>query len=117
MEAVLEFFVPTRMTPASPLFSVATALAIDPPLTGGKALAIDVVRRTEAGGILIEFSSEPGRFYQIQYSTDMVNWNDAIPIVRAAGTRVFWHDLGPPKTSSPPAEDKSRWYRVISVAE
>ena len=67
------------------------------------------------GEILVEFESEPGRSYEIQYSSDMSDWKAARGTVKAAGNRVQWLDHGPPKTTTHPADSAVRWYRVVPM--
>lgn len=117
VEMALEFYVANRQPPAAPLFSVASAVAIGNPPTAGNALAIGTVHAMPDGGILVDFVSTPGRRYRVQYSPDMVNWRDAEPTVVASGTRVQWHDQGPPMTVRHPSEDPVRYYRVIELAD
>lgn len=116
VEMILEFYVANRQPPIAPLFSVASAVAIGLPPTDGAAMKIDVVHMMNDGGFLVEFPCTPGRHYRIQYSSDMANWRDAVPTVVASGTRVQWHDQGPPKTMRHPSEDPLRYYRVIELA-
>ena len=114
---MLEFYVPSRIPPTAPLFSVVTAVAANDPNTSGEALRIDHVRWIEGGGVLIEFPSKPGSRYRVQYSSDMQTWVDAHPIVKASGNRVQWYDQGAPKTAFHPSQEDKRWYRVIELAE
>jgi hypothetical protein len=63
------------------------------------------------GGILIGFYATPGRKYAVQYSTNMVSWLTAGPLIIAPVNYVQWIDYGAPKTQGPlPA---SRFYRVF----
>jgi hypothetical protein len=49
----------------------------------------------------------------VQYSSNMITWLTAIPIVIAPANRVQWYDDGPPKTDSIPSTIGSRFYRVM----
>lgn len=75
---------------------------------------LDRILMLANGNVLLEFLSEPGSNYTIQYSSDGATWFDVQPSVTAGATRTQWIDNGPPKTPSPPGagEDKSRFYRV-----
>jgi hypothetical protein len=65
----------------------------------------------QPGMFMIEFPSEPGTLYQIQYSDDGTRWLDSLSRIRAAGTRTQWLDQGSPRTASPPGSG-TRFYRV-----
>lgn len=111
----LEFYVPTRVAPTAPFFSVGTAVAREEPPTEGDFWQIDLVRKMEDGGMLIEFPTKIGSRYRVQYSSDMKDWKDVHPLVRAAGSRVQWYDQGAPKTETHPSEHANRWYRVVEL--
>jgi len=65
--------------------------------------------------MLLEFTSQPGHFYAVEYSSDGTAWRSSTLRIRAAGNRVQWTDRGPPQTDSPPPADPSRWYRVREI--
>jgi hypothetical protein len=56
-----------------------------------------------------------GTTYVVQYSADMQTWKTAVPPIVAAGTRVQWADVGPPKTESPPGPPGQRFYRIVQL--
>jgi hypothetical protein len=49
--------------------------------------------------------------YQLQYSTDLLNWNSIGPKVTGREQPIQWTDSGPPLTPSAPSG--SRFYRLI----
>ena len=79
----------------------------------GPVIEIDRKVQFENGRFLIEFTATQGRHYAVQYSSDMVSWKTANPIITAPANRVQWYDDGPPKTESKPTSVSSRFYRVI----
>ena len=68
------------------------------------------------GEMLLEFTSQPGRFYNVEYANPGAAWRRSPLRIRAAGSRVQWIDRGPPQTDSPPSAHLSRTYRVREVA-
>lgn len=109
---VLEYYTPVRGTVINP--QVAVRLVTEPesdPAAGVPGLAVD---RCEvlADGLLIEFTTVPGRLYEIQYSDNTRDWKVSPIHIRAAGNRTQWIDRGPPRTDSRPQDKASRFYRV-----
>jgi hypothetical protein len=49
--------------------------------------------------------------YQLQYSTDLLNWNSIGTKVTGREQPIQWTDSGPPLTPSAPSG--SRFYRLI----
>jgi hypothetical protein len=73
-------------------------------------------RATISGGdVLLEFDSETGISYYIQYSSDLIAWQTALPKVEGTGNRIQWVDNGSPKTASHPSTAGSRFYRILPV--
>jgi hypothetical protein len=104
----LEFLHPSQDPLPTPTLTTATTLprpALPTPF------AIDRASFLSPESLLLEFPSEPGVLYQIQYSSDGINWLDSLSRIRAAGTSTQWFDSGSPRTSSPPGAG-SRFYRV-----
>lgn len=81
--------------------------------TSGEGVEVDRCEVLPNGDVLIEFPSQIGGTYTVQYSQDGETWTNVIPDVVAGGTRLQWIDNGPPKTSSHPSGEKLRLYRVI----
>lgn len=102
---------------------LSTEVAITPntlPFAGQACPAISgPAPRFERGAILpdrtflLEFTSEAGRSYYVQYSTDLTHWKTVQPAITGNGARIQWVDNGPPKTASPPGATPMRFYRVI----
>jgi uncharacterized repeat protein (TIGR01451 family) len=110
---LLEFYVPTRVAPASLTFTVQAGPPLIPPVVSGTIMNISRMIVLPAGSVLVEFSAIPGQIYAIQYSSDMVTWRTAVPAITAPATSVQWIDSGPPKTDSSPAQQPARYYRVV----
>lgn len=67
----------------------------------------------DANGPALEFATENGARYNIQYSADMRDWKtDSTTLESVTGT-VRWLDEGPPKTESAPRDTPVRFYRVV----
>ena len=111
----IEYYVADRRTFPNPVFR-AEVVAPDPPFEPA-GTALGFVRQVPlTGGLfLVEFSTTAGRWYYVQYSSDMTDWKTAPPAVMGTGSRVQWIDTGPPKTESLPSSGTNRFYRVLLV--
>ncbi len=67
------------------------------------------------GNVLLEFNSEKGKSYYIQYSGDFTTWKTSLPKVDGTGNRIQWIDNGSPKTESHPSSTSSRFYRILAT--
>lgn len=94
---------------AAYIFSADTILADSPPFDVER---ISILADNDA---TIEFESQAGRSYQIQYSNDLVTWLDIAQIIVADGDLTSWRDSGAPATSSAPGVNRERFYRVLDV--
>ena len=83
------------------------------PPSEGEGVTVDRCEVLPNGDILIEFDSQIGQIFTIQYSEDGESWSNVVPDVVAGGTRLQWIDNGPPKTPSHPSSEKLRLYRVL----
>jgi len=59
------------------------------------------------------FFSLSNRTYQVQYSSNLVQWISVTPLLNGTGGELPWTDSGPPQTDSPPLNTPRRFYRVI----
>ena len=112
VDFLIEYYRANRQTIPQPVFVVQEIIPVSVTATG-VVLAINRDVQLGSGRFLIEFSATPGRSYAVQYSSDMVNWITAIPIITAPANLVQWYDDGPPKTESKPSTIGSRFYRVM----
>jgi hypothetical protein len=110
---LLEYYVPTRVTPANLTLTVQAGPVVIPPVVTGTILNIDRTTVRNDGSVVVEFSAVPGQIYAVQYSSDTKTWRTAVPAITAPTSRVQWIDAGPPKTDSNPAGQPARYYRVI----
>jgi hypothetical protein len=99
---------PTNLT-----FTVEAGPTVIPPVVSGTILSVSRTLVLTNGNVLVEFSAVPGQIYAIQYSSDMVTWLTAVPVIAAPANRVQWIDAGPPQTVSSPAQTSARYYRVV----
>jgi hypothetical protein len=117
-DIVLEYYSASR-APVEINPQLSTEVVLNPPdLTvpeGQEGLAIDKVTALAGGEMLIEFTSEPGKSYQVQYSADGLIWQESLPAIRAASNRTQWIDRGLPRTGRHPSLDTSRLYRVRAL--
>jgi uncharacterized repeat protein (TIGR01451 family) len=95
--------------------TAAEAAGTEVPTTPGRAPLV-LSGSLNAGRFLLEFRSEPGRRYAVQYRDSLSQtWSTAVPLVTAPANVVQWFDDGPPKTTAPPPA-ASRLYRVLLLA-
>ncbi|MFC7338216.1 hypothetical protein ACFQY0_13560 [Haloferula chungangensis] len=112
---ILEYYAPVRGTVLDPQIEVSlVTIPESDPAAVDEGLAVDRCVRLD-DGLLIEFVSEPGELYEVQYSNNGTDWKVSPVRIRAAGNRVQWIDRGPPRTDSPPADKPSRFYRVREI--
>jgi uncharacterized repeat protein (TIGR01451 family) len=110
---LLEYYVPTRVAPTNLTFAVQAGPIVIPPVISGTILSVSRTLVLANGNVLVEFSAVPGQVYAVQYSSDMKTWLTAVPAITAPANQVQWIDSGPPKTVSSPAQQPSRYYRVV----
>ena len=111
----LVYSVPSRVTNFTPTFTV-SALGATTTVSGdGSGLAVVRVVALANRDLLIEFLATAGRYYEIEYSSDLTNWKKALSPIRAGANRVLWIDRGEPTTESHPSTVSSRYYRVHDI--
>ena len=118
-ELVLEYASADRQS-ASFTPEITVEVVLEPPPDDAPdaagSFALERIMRLPEGTLLLEFSSEPGRHYAIEFSDDGTRWRSSPTVVPSAGSRTQWIDRGPPRTTSPPATQSSRFYRVRLLA-
>lgn len=114
---VLEYF--SKESRSMPTPKLAVELILPAPIPPEEPVGVlpDRIVRLPDDGVLVEFSTLPGRRYQLQYSSDMSIWLPSPGIVSAGANRVQWLDQGPPKTACHPRDCPMRFYRVVLLPE
>jgi|GEM_PF-1279956 len=119
-DLVLEYASANRL-PSTLNPEITVEVVLEPPddddADAADTFAIERVMRRSEGSLLLEFSSEPGRQYAVEYSDDGIAWKSSPAVVKSAGSRTQWIDRGPPRTTTPPATQGSRFYRVRLLAD
>lgn len=102
-----------------PFRPVLTVELVQPPNAAGNPAGTVVpmlpARMLPNGTFLIEFPSANGATYYIQYSSDVIHWNTALPAITGTGQHMQWTDSGPPETASLPGVNVTRFYRVLKA--
>jgi hypothetical protein len=83
--------------------------------SSGEGMEINRFVNLADGSMLIEFSSIAGRWYEIQYSSDLVNWKRSLVPVQSGANFTQWIDRGAPYTESHPSTVTQRFYRVSEI--
>jgi len=66
------------------------------------------------GGMNLAWNASAGRYYQVEYSPQLLTWAASPGFVQASNTGTFsWLDTGPPLTVSAPTATPQRFYRVF----
>ncbi len=117
-DIVIEYYSPNR-APVEMNPQLSTEVVLNPPdlsVPGGEAgLAIENITRLTGGEMLLEFTTTPGRRYEVQFSRNGQPWQASLPNIRAASNRTQWLDRGLPRTERHPSLDASRFYRVREI--
>jgi hypothetical protein len=116
VDFVVEFYRANRQPFTQPVYSPTITIpgSSNP---DGRFFSIDRAQLVQGNRMLIEFTTDAGKRYLVQYRNNITNavWQSAFPAVTAGANRVQWYDDGPPKTESPPGAVGNRFYRVIEL--
>jgi len=63
------------------------------------------------------WSALADRYYQVEYSPDLMTWFNGPPLILAQGSPTTWTDNGPPHTPALPFDTSQRFYRVFQLGE
>jgi uncharacterized repeat protein (TIGR01451 family) len=113
---LIEYYEANRQ-PFLPTNFVALVSAVIPTVTTptGSATAVTVQFESQ-GQVTIEFPSQPGHTYVVEYSTSISGpWVVSTPPIVAVNTRTQWIDSGPPVTTSPPGYAGARYYQIVKT--
>lgn len=113
VKLTLEYRSADRATLPAPVFEVVGLTAAPPPAPTGLQIALVPRASIANGDVLLEWESETGKTYHVQYSSDAATWHTAQPPIAGTGNRVQWIDNGPPKTESHPSTVPARFYRLV----
>jgi len=120
----LEYYVSDLVSAPVPVYAVGLAITNSVANTSQRLVSVDRVQYfTNAvypsGAFLIEFPTEAGRRYYVQYGPTAEAMVGGTPLLRTSqpaivgtGSRVQWIDAGPPKTDWQPSET-NHFYRII----
>jgi uncharacterized repeat protein (TIGR01451 family) len=118
----VEFYQRERKPFASPTYTAAEAIPTPPAAEGSRVATVSgraplvLSGALNQGRFLIEFRSQPGARYAVQYRDSLDEaWRTAAPPFTAPADVVQWLDDGPPKTVAPPSA--SRLYRVLQLPQ
>lgn len=82
----------------------------------GAGVAVTLIKPLADGSMLLEFTAQAGKFYEVQYSNDgMTTWKKCLVPIQASANRVQWIDRGSPYTDSHPNTVPSRFYRFRQI--
>ncbi|YCM43784.1 PQQ-binding-like beta-propeller repeat protein [Verrucomicrobiaceae bacterium 227] len=111
----LEYHSPITRHPPTPLLAVTNIAPIpDLPIPIGQRKPNRITHLSDQS-ILLEFTSEPGKRYRIQYSYDMTSWISSPIIIESTANRTLWLDQGPPKTDQHPSASPGKFYRILEI--
>jgi alpha-tubulin suppressor-like RCC1 family protein len=111
----LEYHVPPGQPLPSPRFSATLVTPESIEVQTGELTGLSLWLIPPGGGYGLEFPSQAGVSYAVQYSTDLRNWQTSEPDASGDGGFVRWLDQGPPRTSRPPTAESQRFYRVLQL--
>ncbi len=61
------------------------------------------------GAPRLEFTTQSNLHYQVQFSSDLVNWQNVVPLLSGTGGLLQWVDPDPPLTQT------NRFYRITAL--
>ncbi len=122
VEITVEFYQPDGSSFSSPVYAAIEDTDFPPPPTGENVATIPgpgsvvLTGRLDQGRLVLEFPTEPGSQYLVQYRDSLGDvWHTASTVFSAATDIVQWADDGPPQTAAP--SGASRFYRVIQFIQ
>jgi len=79
-------------------------------------LSLNLQPVSALSGFDLSWNAAASRFYQVEYSPQLLTWTASPGFAVATNTGIFnWLDAGPPATSSPPTTAPQRFYRVFQL--
>lgn len=111
----LEYHSPTSRELPTPAFELVNTLPENGLIVVPGNIDPDRISAMPDGSMLLEFASNPGKRYRVQFTNDMVTWHNSPTIIDAAANRIQWLDQGLPKTNCHPKDCRMRAYRILDV--
>jgi probable HAF family extracellular repeat protein len=81
------------------------------------ATPVVAIHPAEWPGWALEFSTNPGNRYYIEYSEDLTHWTLVPEPVPGTGVRTVWNDLNVPAKESSELSPARRFYRIRMIPE
>jgi len=70
------------------------------------------------GSFAVEWQVVPAQSYQVEYSSNLLDWTLIPELVSSPTSMLQWIDTGPPRTNSAPGVDRgNRYYRLVTPGE
>ncbi|MGB0579697.1 MAG: hypothetical protein ACPGVU_08365, partial [Limisphaerales bacterium] len=114
---MIEYFVPAdALIPLTHVFVPLSSPVLPDPMPMGSIVTdgFRVSRTPFENRSLVEWKSNAGERYWVQYSDDGGStWTTSLASLSGTGLRIVWLDSGPPKTTSDSKNNTTRQYRVI----
>lgn len=107
----LAYYSSSRTSPVGIEVLVEELVTEGPGLVSGESVSIRRAFLRSDGFMLVEFDSQVGSTYAVEYSDDLASWKPAAARLTGNGSLLVWIDTGPPVTESPPSA--GRFYRVL----
>jgi hypothetical protein len=80
------------------------------------SVALSLQALPAQGAFDLAWNASASRYYQVEYSPDLLTWASSPGFVQATNSGTFdWLDTGPPATVSAPAATPQRFYRVFQL--
>jgi hypothetical protein len=71
-----------------------------------------------AGSFSVEWQVIPDKVYQVEFSSNLLDWTLIPEVISSPNSTLQWVDAGPPRTDSAPGiEHANRYYRLVVPTE
>jgi len=112
-EFVIEFHRVTQDAAFTPAYEAEYSLLPAFPTGEETPFRVDRILADSDGGVILEWTAEPGKTYEVEYSANLIDWHKVFPTPTAVSDRIRWKDLGPPLTEDLPGTAGKRFYRIL----
>lgn len=86
---------------------------LETPVATATPARIPSVSAIPGGGMKIGVIGKGNASYELQYSTNLLNWTTISPKVTGRESLIEWTDNGPPLTPTVPTLNEKRFYRLL----